>query len=279
MGFSPLLQGAHQCTKGSVQRGSQSHPNGCTLEVGRGQRHTTDAVPDHCSFQTILWMHCVWHSIQYQFTSTWQHPQRWAKAGTFAPAQSPACTRRPTKVLWRSVGWSCPWITIWKLVPALTTQHSIRYMNSTQTQEICIFPRPNGKGGMTQPPAHPIGLKVEEVMTSAEIDVETVCPLRTTTFPPGTHEYDRKRLLEGVMPVAEIFLWDKMCYSTVVCANACTRLNKPHVSNFTLFYAIITIIQWGQLPENCSWVGVGVASNLSHNSKMRSSCNRRLVMP
>ena len=25
--------------------------------------------------------------------------------------------------LWRNVDWSCPWITIWKLVPTLTTQH------------------------------------------------------------------------------------------------------------------------------------------------------------
>ena len=46
----------------------------------------------------------------------------------------------------------------------------------------------------------PIGLKVEEAMTSAGIDVETVCPLKTPTFPPGTHEYDPKRhsLIEGV---------------------------------------------------------------------------------
>ena len=65
----------------------------------------------------------------------------------------------------------------------------------------CLYlPRPNGKGGMIQPPTQPIGLKVEEAMTSAEIDVETVCPLRTQTFPPGTHEYDPKRhsLIEGV---------------------------------------------------------------------------------
>ena len=41
----------------------------------------------------------------------------------------------------------------------------------------------------TQPPAQPI-----------EIDVGTVCPLKTPTFPPGTHEYDPKRhsLIEGV---------------------------------------------------------------------------------
>ena len=82
VGFAPLLQRAHQCTKDSVQGGSQSNPSGCTLEVGRGQRHTADAVPDHCSFQAWLRMYCVWHSIQYQFTTTWQHPQRWAKTGT-----------------------------------------------------------------------------------------------------------------------------------------------------------------------------------------------------
>ena len=37
-------------------------------------------------------------------------------------------------------------------------------------------------------------------MTSAEIDIETVCPLKTPTFPPGTHEYDPKghSLIEGV---------------------------------------------------------------------------------
>ena len=61
-------------------------------------------------------------------------------------------------------------------------------------------PRPNGKGRMTRPQAPPIGLKVEEAMTSAEINGELVCPLRTPNFPPGTHDYDPKRhdLIEGV---------------------------------------------------------------------------------
>ena len=62
------------------------------------------------------------------------------------------------------------------------------------------LPRPNGKGGMTRPPTKAIGLKVEEAMSSAEIAIETVCPLKTPTFPPGTHEYEPKRhsLIEGV---------------------------------------------------------------------------------
>ena len=37
-------------------------------------------------------------------------------------------------------------------------------------------------------------------MTSAEINAELVCPLRTPNFPPGTHDFDSKRhdLIEGV---------------------------------------------------------------------------------
>ena len=61
-------------------------------------------------------------------------------------------------------------------------------------------PRPNGRGGMTRTPAPPIGLKVEEAMTSAEINAELVWPLSTPNFPPGMHDYDPKRhnLIEGV---------------------------------------------------------------------------------
>ena len=60
--------------------------------------------------------------------------------------------------------------------------------------------KPNGKGGMTPPPTQPVGLKVEEAVTSAEIDAEMVCPLKMPSFPPGTHEYDPERhsFIEGV---------------------------------------------------------------------------------
>ena len=72
--------------------------------------------------------------------------------------------------------------------------------NQQPTTRALYAPRPNGRGGMTRPPAPPIGLKVEEAMTSAEINAELVCPLRTPNFPPGTHDYDPKRhdLIEGV---------------------------------------------------------------------------------
>ena len=62
------------------------------------------------------------------------------------------------------------------------------------------LPRPNGRGGITRPSTQPIDLKLEEAMTSADIDVELVCPLRTPCFAPETHEYDPKKhnLIEGV---------------------------------------------------------------------------------
>ena len=56
-----------------------------------------------------------------------------------------------------------------------------------QTTRDLYVPRPNGRGGMTRPPTHLIGLKVEAAMASAEIDAKLVCPLRIPAFPPGTH--------------------------------------------------------------------------------------------
>ena len=69
-----------------------------------------------------------------------------------------------------------------------------------QTTRDLYVPRPNGRGGMTRSPTHPIGLKVEAAMASAEIDAKLVCPLRIPAFPPGTHNYNPKRhnLIEGV---------------------------------------------------------------------------------
>ena len=69
-----------------------------------------------------------------------------------------------------------------------------------RTTRYLYTPRPNGRGGMTRLPAPPIGIKVEEAITSAEINAELVCPLGTPNSPPGTHDYDPKRhdLIEGV---------------------------------------------------------------------------------
>ena len=76
--------------------------------------------------------------------------------------------------------------------------HALHEFDRT-TRDLYV-PRPNGRGGMTRTPTPPTGLKVEEAMTSAEINAELVCPLRTPNFPPGTHDYDPKRhdLIEGV---------------------------------------------------------------------------------
>ena len=62
-----------------------------------------------------------------------------------------------------------------------------------QTTRDLYVPRPNGRGGMTRPPTHPIGLKVKAAMASAEIDAKLVCLPRIPAFPPGTHNYNPKR--------------------------------------------------------------------------------------
>ena len=65
----------------TVQGGSEPYPSGHSLEVGRGQRHAFDAVPGHCTLQAGLGLYCVWHCIEYQFTTTGQHSQLWAETG------------------------------------------------------------------------------------------------------------------------------------------------------------------------------------------------------
>ena len=58
--------------------------------------------------------------------------------------------------------------------------------NLTKPQESCISPG-------TRPPTHPVGLRVEAAMVSADINAELVCPLSAPSFPPGTHGYGTKR--------------------------------------------------------------------------------------
>ena len=52
--------------------------------------------------------------------------------------------------------------------------HALHEFDPT-TRDLYL-PGPNGKRGMTRPPTQPIGLKVEEAMTSAEIDAKMICP-------------------------------------------------------------------------------------------------------
>ena len=73
VGLAPLIQEAHQCARGTVQGGSQPHPNGCSFEVGRRQSYTSDAAPSYCSLQAGLWLHCALLSIKH----LWWESRRW----------------------------------------------------------------------------------------------------------------------------------------------------------------------------------------------------------
>ena len=73
----------------------------------------------------------------------------------------------------------------------MTIQHIIACMNSTEPLETYMLRDQMGEEAWPDPkPIPPVGLKVEEAMTSAEIDAELFCLLWTPNFPPGIHDYD-----------------------------------------------------------------------------------------
>ena len=118
--------------------------------------------------------------------------------------------------------------------------------------------KPNGKGGMTRPPTQSVGLKVEEALTSAEIDAEMFCPLKMPSFPPGTHEYDPERhsLIEyhnALGPHDEVYTDGSKINERVGAAavinrhfqngeTTCRQLSKRLPNNSTIFAAEATAI-------------------------------------
>ena len=58
--------------------------------MGRGPRHTVDAVLGHCSLQAGLWLCRVWHSIKHQPATIGQHPQHWIKTGAWSILHQPS---------------------------------------------------------------------------------------------------------------------------------------------------------------------------------------------
>ena len=202
-GFAPLLQETHQETEDWVQGGPWPHHSGCTLEVGRGQRHSPDAVQGHCLIQARLQMYIVYgtasNTDQRQLDSIHNAGVRLA-LGAFctSPVSSMYTEASEAPLEERRLKLSMHYYLKTRACTDNPTHHALHEFD--QTIRDLYLPRPNRRGGMTRPSTQPIGLKLEETMTSAEIDVELVCPLRTPSFPPGTHEYDPKKhnLIEGV---------------------------------------------------------------------------------
>ena len=136
-------------------------------------------------------------------TNSWQHPKCWAKTGTRGILQQPSLQYVHGGQRSSFGGTSVEAVhelLSENLSPCTDNpaQHTLHEFDPT-TRDLYL-PRPNGKAGMRKPPAQPIGLKIQGAMTSAEIDVGTVCPLKIPTFTPGTHEYDPKKhsLIKGV---------------------------------------------------------------------------------
>ena len=202
MGLAPLIQEAHQCAEDTVQGGSQPHPSGRSLEMGRDRdtllmlyRATVRSKFDYCcivcgtasntdlrqldsihnsGLRLALGAFCT-SPVSSLYTEANKAPleERWLKLSMQYYVKTRACIDNPA-------------------------HHALHEFDRTTID--LYAPRPNGRGGMTRPPTPPTGLKVEEATTSAEINAELICPLRTPNFPPGTHDYDPKRhdLIEGI---------------------------------------------------------------------------------
>ena len=141
-------------------------------------QHQTPTYDNWTAFMTLDW---DWH---------WEHS---------APAQCPAYTQEANEAPLeeRRLKLSMHYYVKTRAGTDNPAHHALHEFDWT-TRDL-YAPRLNGRGGMARPPDPPICLKVEEAMTSAEINAELVCPLRTPKFPPGTHDYDPKRhdLIEG----------------------------------------------------------------------------------
>ena len=100
----------------------------------------------------------------------------------FAPAQSPACTRRPTKTPLeeRRLKLSMHYYLKTRTCTDNPAHYALHEFDPT-TRDLYLS-KPNGKGGMTRAPTQPVGLKVEGALTSAEIDAEWSAPWRCQAF-------------------------------------------------------------------------------------------------
>ena len=191
-----LLHETHQCTKDPAQESPQSRLSGCNIS-------TTDAELDHCSLRAWLWFHCVWHSIKYQPTTSEHHVKRWNKIASWNILTQPSYqyvhggkwTALEERRLKLSMHYHLK-IHACTDIQAHPDQHEVDPIK----RNLCLH-KPNWRGGMSQHPSPPFGLKVVEAMTSTEINVELAYPLRALSFPYGTHKYDPKRhsLIERVI--------------------------------------------------------------------------------
>ena len=99
-----------------------------------GDRHHFDAVPGHCTLQAGLRLHCVWHSIEYQFTTTGQHSQLWIETGIGSVLYQPSL--QPV----HRGQWNCPGGTSVKVIHTLLFENSCLCWQSSTSCPAWILP-------------------------------------------------------------------------------------------------------------------------------------------
>ena len=167
-----------------MQGGSEAYPSGRLLEVGRGQRHTFDAVLGHCTLQAGL-RFIVYGTASntnlLQLDSIHNFGLRLA-LGAFctSPISSLYTEANETPLEERRLKLSMHYSLKTHACIDNPAFHALHEFDWT-TRDLHA-PWPNRRGGLTQPPALAIGLKVEAAMASADINAKLVCPCRHPTF-------------------------------------------------------------------------------------------------
>ena len=168
-----------------MQGGSQPHPSGCSFEVGRRQRHTSDAIPGH--FRSKLDYGCILYGSASntnlrQLDSIHNSGLRLA-LGAFctSPVSSLYTEANEAPLEERRLKLSMHYYLKTRACIDNPVHHALHEFKRN-TRDL-YAPRRNGRGGMTRhPPPAPSrwSQSIEEAMTSAEINVQLVCPPEDT---------------------------------------------------------------------------------------------------
>ena len=166
-----------------MQGGSQPHPSGRSLQMGRGQRLLMlycAIVPSNVDYGCIVYGTAS-NTNQRRLDSIHNFGLRLA-LGAFctSPVSSLYTKANEAPLEEHRLKLSMHYYVKTRACIDNPAHHALHEFDRT-TRDLYV-PRPNGRGGMTRTLAPPIGLKVEEAMTSAQINAELVCPWGHPTF-------------------------------------------------------------------------------------------------
>ena len=172
----------------TVQGGPQPHGSGCSLGVGRGQRHIL------MLYRAIVRSKLNYGCIVYDTASNSNLRQLDSIHNTGLRLALGAIYTSHVSCLYTEAN-EAP---LEERDLKLSMDYYLKTRACINTRELYV-PMQNGRGGMTGPPAYPIGLKVEAAMASADVKVESVCPPIWPDRKPRLSSMSIKKLKDHMM--------------------------------------------------------------------------------